>query len=60
VVVVAVTSSSPIKSPPLHLHLDGDVEKLVGVVLSPRTSSGYEDLQIVKEFHRRFILLLCL
>jgi hypothetical protein len=46
--VVAV-SSSPIISLRLQPYLDGDVEKLVGVVWSSRTSSGCGDLQIVKE-----------
>jgi hypothetical protein len=44
----------------LQPHLDGDVEKLVGVVWSLRISSGCGDLRIVNEHHRRFILLLCL
>jgi hypothetical protein len=54
--VLAVASSSPIKSPRLKPHLD--IEKLVGVVWSSRTSSGCGDLQIVKELYRRFIFLL--
>jgi hypothetical protein len=41
-------------------HPDGDVEKLLRVVWSSRTSYRYCDLQIVKELYRRFILLLCL
>jgi hypothetical protein len=56
---VVVAASSPIKSLRLQHHLGGDVEKLVGVVWSSRTSSGYGDLRIFKELHQRFILLLC-
>jgi hypothetical protein len=55
---VAAVSSSPIKSLRLQPYLDGDVEKLVGVAWSSRTSSGYGDLQIVKELYWRFILFL--
>jgi hypothetical protein len=55
---VVAAMSSPIKSPWLQPHLDGDVEKFVGVVWSSRTSSGCGCLRIVKELHRRFILLL--
>ena len=47
-----------IMSPRLQSQLDGDVEKPVGVVWFSRGSSGGGDLQIVMEFHRRFILLL--
>jgi hypothetical protein len=56
--VVAAAASSPIKSPRLQPHLDGDVEKFVGVVSPSRTSSGRGDLRIIKELHRQFILLL--
>jgi hypothetical protein len=42
----------------LQPHLDGYVEKLVGMVWSSRISSGCGDLRIVKELHRQFILLL--
>jgi hypothetical protein len=42
--VVAVTSSSPIKSRRPQPLLDSDVEKLVGVVCSSRTSSGCGDI----------------
>jgi hypothetical protein len=55
---VVAAASSLIKSPRLQPYLGGDVKKLVGVVLSSRTSSGCGDLRIVKELHRRFILLL--
>jgi hypothetical protein len=41
-------------------HLGGNVERLVRVVWSSRISSGCGDLQIVKELHRQFFLLLCL
>jgi hypothetical protein len=37
---VVAAASSPIKSPRLQPHLGSDVEKLVGVVWSSRTSSG--------------------
>jgi hypothetical protein len=57
-VQVVAAVSSPIKSSRLQPHLDNDVEKLVGVVWSSRTSSGCGDLQIIKELHRRFVLLL--
>jgi hypothetical protein len=43
---VVVTTSSTINSPRLQPHLDGNIEKLVGVVRSSRTSSGYGDLRI--------------
>jgi hypothetical protein len=55
--VVAVASLS-IKSPRLQPHLNSDVEKLVRVVGSSMTSSGCGDRRIIKELHRRFILLL--
>lgn len=55
---MVVAASLPIRSPLLQPHLDRDVEKLVGVVSSSRTSSGYEDLQIVEELHRQFIILI--
>jgi hypothetical protein len=49
-----------IRSPRLQPHLGGNIERLVGVVWSSRISSGCGDLQIVKELHRQFFLLLCL
>ena len=55
---MVVAASRAIMSPRLQPHLDGDVEKLVGVVWSLRISSGCGDLRIVKELHRQFILLL--
>jgi hypothetical protein len=56
--VVAAASFSLRKFSQLQLHLDSSVKKLVGVVLSSRTSSDCGDLQIVKKLHRRSILLL--
>jgi hypothetical protein len=53
---MVAAASSPIKSPRLQPHLDGDVKKFVGVVSSSRTS-GRVDLRIVKELHQQFILL---
>jgi hypothetical protein len=47
-----------IKSPRLQPCLSGDVEKLVGVKWFSRISSGYGDLRIAKELHRRLFLLL--
>jgi hypothetical protein len=55
--VVAVVSS-PIKFLWLQPHLNGNVEKLAGVVWLSRTYSSCRDLWIVKELHRLFILLL--
>jgi hypothetical protein len=57
---VVAAASSLIKSPRLQPYLSGDVKKLGRVVWSSRTFSGCGDLRIVKELHRRFILLLCL
>ena len=54
---VVVAAPFPIKSPRLQPHLDGDVEKFMGVVWFSRTSGGGV-LRIVMELHRRFILLL--
>jgi hypothetical protein len=56
--VVVVVASRAIRSPRLEPHLGGNVERLVGVVWSLRISYGYGDLQIVKELHRQFFLLL--
>ena len=56
--MAAAAASLPIKSPQLQPHLGGDVEKLVEVVCFSRASSGGDDLRIVVELHRRFILLL--
>ena len=47
-----------IMSSRLQPHLNGDVEKLVGVVWFWRISSGGGGLWITMERHRRFILLL--
>jgi hypothetical protein len=55
-VVVAATPCA-IRSPCLKPHLDGNIERLVGVVWSSRISSGCGDLRIVKELHRQFFLL---
>jgi hypothetical protein len=55
-VVVAIPRA--IRSPRLQPHLGGYVERLVGVVWASRISSGCGDLQIVKELHRQFFLLL--
>jgi hypothetical protein len=49
---VVVVTPRAIRSPRLQPHLDGDVERLVGVVCSSRISSGCGDLRIVKELHR--------
>jgi hypothetical protein len=57
---VVVATPRAIRSPRLQPHLDGNVERLVGVVWSSRISSGCGDLQIVKELHRQFFLLLLL
>jgi hypothetical protein len=59
-VQVAVVASRPIRSSRLQPHLDGNIERLVGVVWSSRISSGCGDLRIVKELYRQFFLLLCL
>jgi hypothetical protein len=55
---VVVVASRAIRSPRLQPHLDGNVERLVGVVWSSRISFGCGDLRIVKELHRQFFLLL--
>jgi hypothetical protein len=57
---VVVATSRAIRSPRFQPHLGGNVERLVGVVRSSRFSSGCGDLQIAKELHRQFFLLLCL
>jgi hypothetical protein len=57
---VVVAAPCAIRSPWLQPHLGGNVERLVEVVWSSRISSGCGDLQIVKELHRQFFLLLCL
>jgi hypothetical protein len=54
---MAAVASSPIKSPRLQPHLGGEVEKFVGVVWFSRTS-GWGDLRISMELHRRLFLLL--
>jgi hypothetical protein len=54
--VVAVPRA--IRSPRLQPHLDGNAERLVGVMWSSRISSGRGDLRIIKELHRQFFLLL--
>ena len=55
---MAAATLLTIMSPRLQSHLGGDVEKPVGVVWFSRGSSGGDDLRIVMEFNRRFILLL--
>jgi hypothetical protein len=57
---VVVATSRAIRSTRLQPHLGDNVERHVGVVWSSRFSSGCGDLQIVKELHRQFFLLLCL
>ena len=47
-----------IMSPQFQPHLDGNVEKLMGVVWFSSTSSGGGGLRIVMELHRQIILLL--
>ena len=54
---MVAAASLPIKSSQLQPHLDGDVEKLVGVVWSSWISSGWGDLRIFMELHRQFNLL---
>jgi hypothetical protein len=39
-------------SPRIHLHLDSDVEKVVGVVRFLNASSDCGDLRIIKELHQ--------
>jgi hypothetical protein len=53
-----VATPRAIRSPRLQIHLDGNIERLVGVMWSSRISSGCGDLWIVKELHRQFFLLL--
>ena len=53
---MVTASSLSIRSPRFQSHLGGDVEKLVGVVCFSRAFSGGDDLRIVVELHRRFIL----
>jgi hypothetical protein len=55
---VVVAASRAIRSPRLQPHLDGNIERLVGVVWSSRFLSGCGDLRIVKELHQQFFLLL--
>jgi hypothetical protein len=55
---VVVAAPRAIRSPWLQPHLDGNAEKLLGVVWSSRISSRCGDLWIVKELHRQFFLLL--
>jgi hypothetical protein len=55
---VVVAASCAIRSPRLQPHLDGNIERLVGVVWSSRISSGCGDLRIIKELHQQFFLLL--
>jgi hypothetical protein len=45
-------ASLPIRSPRIQCHLDGNVEKLVGVLWSSRILSACGDIWIVKELHR--------
>lgn len=55
---MVVAPPCAIRPPRLQPHLDGNIERFVGVVLSSRFTSSYGDLQIIKELHRQFILLL--
>jgi hypothetical protein len=55
---VVVVASRTIISPRLQPYLSGNVERLVGVVWSSRISSSGGDLRTVKEFHRKYFLLL--
>jgi hypothetical protein len=48
---VVVAASRAIRSSRFQPYLDGNVERLVGVVWSSRISSGCGDLRIVKELH---------
>jgi hypothetical protein len=57
-VVVMVAAPRAIRSSRLQPHLGGNIERLVRVVWSSRISSGCGDLQIVKELHWQFFLLL--
>jgi hypothetical protein len=54
---VVATASSSIKCSRLQPHLDGDVDKLLGVVWFLRISSNWGDLRISMELHRRLFLL---
>jgi hypothetical protein len=54
---VVVAAPRAIRSSRLQSHLDGNVERLVGVVWFSRISSGCGDLRIVKELYRQFFLL---
>jgi hypothetical protein len=54
---VVVATSSPIKSLRLQPHLDGDGEKLVGVVWFFEDFFWLGDLWIVMELHRQLFLL---
>jgi hypothetical protein len=56
--VVVVAMPRAIRSPRLQPHLGSNVERLVGVVWSSRISSSCGDLQIVKELHGQFFLVL--
>jgi hypothetical protein len=55
---VVVATPCAIRSPRYQPHLDGNIERLVGVVWSSRISSGCGDLWIVRKLHRQFFLLL--
>jgi hypothetical protein len=55
---VVVAAPRAIRSPWLQPHLGGNIKRFVGVVWSLRISSGREDLRIVKELHRQFLLLI--
>ena len=57
-VLMVMASSLSIMSPQFQSHLGGDVENLVGVVCFSRAFSGGDDLRIIVELHRWFILLL--
>jgi hypothetical protein len=55
---MVVAALRAIRSPRLQPHLGGNIERHVGVVWSSRISSNCGYLQIVKELHRQFFLLL--
>jgi hypothetical protein len=55
---VVLAAPRAIRSPRFKPHLGGNVERLVGVVWSSGISSGCDDLQIVKELHQQFFILI--
>jgi hypothetical protein len=55
---IVVTAPRAIRSPQLQPHLGGNVDRLMGVVLSSTISSGCGNLWIVKKLYRQFFILL--